>query len=438
MIALRRFLTTNFATFLLLATVIAGSFIIYVDVRQSMHKAVWDPNDFVTLYAGAICTNSGCKPYSVPDLDTVLRQKRDTATLQDWTDQLPIYPPTTIFLLTPLARLSYQTATTVWYLLSLLIYGGGVLWLFLFSPGLRGAPSALRAIAVLLALHFPKMIQCLGFGNPSLIVTGLMLFAVFEEGDRRYLPRLTCATIAVWLKFTSALPLMLLVLFSDRTHSRRAWLALLAFGLATCGVVWYTGQAVGMQHWLSDVQQDIAIGEQNGMSPSAHISPSNVLLNAANLPGYFTRNPMLIFGFVLIAVGLLTAFLIIALLSRRIPLMRDDRYELAAAAVSIVSLLPVYHRFCDIGLLLFVLPWLIRRLSRQIDVLGVTVSMIMGLLYFSWERRINLHRFSGGALRTLEFFYYRGDALLVFTLAVILVCMMYRQRFADGERPAAA
>jgi len=84
------------------------------------------------------------------------------------------------------------------------------------------------------------------------------------------------------------------------------------------------------------------------------------------------------------------------------------------------------------------LPWLIRRLSRQIDVLGVTVSMIMGLLYFSWERRINLHRFSGGALRTLEFFYYRGDALLVFTLAVILVCMMYRQRFADGERPAAA
>ena len=109
MIALRRFLTTNFATFLLLATVIAGCFIIYVDVRQSMHKAVWDPNDFVTLYAGAICTNSGCKPYSVPDLDTVLRQKRDTATLQDWTDQLPIYPPTTIFLLKPLARLCATT-----------------------------------------------------------------------------------------------------------------------------------------------------------------------------------------------------------------------------------------------------------------------------------------------------------------------------------------
>ena len=91
---------------LLLAAVIGGCLTIYADVHQSMHKAISDPNDFVTLYAGAICTALDCNPYRVSDLDAVLRSQRGTAVLQNWTDQLPIYPPTTVFLLKPLTRLS--------------------------------------------------------------------------------------------------------------------------------------------------------------------------------------------------------------------------------------------------------------------------------------------------------------------------------------------
>ena len=49
-----------------------------------------------------------CNPYSVPDLDKVLVNARGPSIRQDWSDQLPIYPPTTLILLLPLSLLSYK------------------------------------------------------------------------------------------------------------------------------------------------------------------------------------------------------------------------------------------------------------------------------------------------------------------------------------------
>lgn len=424
---------------LVVAALLAGCLTLYVSVHQSIHTGLANPNDFVTLYAGAICTSSDCNPYSVSDLDSVLRKQRGSAVLQDWSDQLPIYPPTTVFLLKPLAGLSYRNATLVWYALNLSAYVAGVIWAFVFSPSLRGGPPALRAIAVVLALHFPRMIQCLGFGNPSLLVTGLLLFSVFDDVHRRYVPRVICAGLAVWLKFTSGLPLMLLVLFSDGRHFKRAWVSAFAFALITSGLLLYAGHPAGMHHWATDLRQDVAQGEQHGMSVSGRISPSNVLLNAANIPGYFTRNPLVISGFVVITVGSLAVLLLIALTrSYRADQWAETGYQLAVPAFAVMSLLPIYHRFCDIGLLIFVLPWLIRRLSKRVDTLGLVVTVILGLLYFSWERRINLDRLSGTMLRVVEFLYYRGDALLVLTLAALLVAAMYRESREEPDEVLAA
>lgn len=437
--AFRHLLSSRAAPLLMLAAVLAGCLTIYVDVHRSVHKGLVDPNDFVTLYAGAICMSSDCHPYRVSDLDPVLRKQRGNAVLQDWYDQLPIYPPTTLFLLKPLAGLAYRKATLVWYVLSLSVYVAGVIWAFVFSPSLRGEPPVLRAVAVLLALHFPKMIQCLGFGNPSLLVTGLLLFSVFDDVHRRYVPRVICAGLAAWLKFTSALPLMLLVLFSDRRHLKRAWVSALTFALITSGLLLYAGHPAGMHHWAAELRQDVAQGEQIGMSVSGRISPSNALLNAANLPGYFTRNPFVISGFVLITVGSLAVLLLLALARRyRTGRWEQTGYQAAVPAFAVMSLLPIYHRFCDSGLLIFVLPWLIRRLSRRVDTLGVVVTVILGLLYFSWERRIHLDRLSGTTLRVVEFLYYRGDALLVLTLAALLVAAMYRESRDEPHQASAA
>jgi len=99
-----------------------------------------------------------------------------------------------------------------------------------------------------------------------------------------------------------------------------------------------------------------------------------------------------------------------------------------------MTLLPVYHRFCDIGLVLFVFPLLIQKASRQMRVTGWTVTLILGLLYFSWERRMHLERLNGSLLRLLEFLYYRGDALLILILAVVLVANLYSEAGSRSSR----
>src|SRR5258708_33409291 len=91
-------------------------------IRQSHVKGVQHRNDFVALYAGAICITHACNPYSVPDLDNVLVKARGSSVRQDWSDQLPVYPPTTLVLLLPLSLLSYKGATIFWYSLSLATY----------------------------------------------------------------------------------------------------------------------------------------------------------------------------------------------------------------------------------------------------------------------------------------------------------------------------
>src|SRR5258708_38286180 len=103
--------------FLLFAatSLLAACFTLAMDVRQTVGKGLKNPNDFATLYAGAICASHECDPYRVSDLDAVLRTHRGDKVMQDWTDQLPIYRPTTLLVMAPLSSLSYPAATASWY-----------------------------------------------------------------------------------------------------------------------------------------------------------------------------------------------------------------------------------------------------------------------------------------------------------------------------------
>jgi hypothetical protein len=103
-----------------------------------------------------------------------------------------------------------------------------------------------------------------------------------------------------------------------------------------------------------------------------------------------------------------------------------------------MTLVPVYHRFCDIGLVLFVLPWLIQQASQIRQRVAWAVAAIVGLLYFSWERRIRLENFSGWLLSCLQFLYFRGDAVLILLLAAILVSVLYRATREKDAGPASA
>jgi hypothetical protein len=397
-------------------------------VRQSHTKAVHNPNDFVTLYSGAICITHSCDPYAVPDIDSVLVSRRGTAIRQDWADQLPIYPPTTLFLLLPLSFLSYKAATVTWYLFSLAIYISAVCWLCFASSALKETPLWLRAATALLGIHFPRMLQCLGFGNPSLIVIGLLLFSVFAEADRKSWVRplrFVALVVACLLKPPLALPVAVLSLFKERRKSREVWIvaAVVAGIFFIAGVAAYVPR--GMAHWQQDIRQNLALGESMAMSPSFRGLPSNSLLNFANIPGYFTTN---IGTIDLLTLAVLAIFL--ALFGIAIVRLRDQNlwsttgYSLAVATTAAFTLLPVYHRFCDIGILFLVAPWLIRELCRGPRWQAWVSLCLLGLLYFSWERRIPIDHLSGTQLKVVAPLYFRGDALIVFVLACTLLSEM--------------
>src|SRR5260370_414708 len=219
----------------------------------------------------------GCNPCSVADLDMVLVNARGSSITQDWSDQLPIYPPTTLVLLLPLSLLSYKSATILWYSVSLAAYVFGLCWLFLFSSALGKTPLIVRVGVVLLGLHFPKMLQCLGFGNPSLIVTGLLLFCVFDEAESRKILRLICIAVACLLKPPLALPLVVLVLFKDPKRTRDGWIATALLALIFVALGLYPFLPAGMAHWRLDLSRNLALGERGAMNPSLPWTPSNPL-----------------------------------------------------------------------------------------------------------------------------------------------------------------
>jgi hypothetical protein len=397
-------------------------------VLQSHTKAVQNPNDFVTLYAGSICVMHSCNPYGIPDIDSVLISRRGTAIRQDWSDQLPVYPPTTLFLLVPLSFLSYKAATVTWYLFSFGIYVSGLCWLCFASPALKETPLWLRVATVLLGIHFPRMLQCLGFGNPSLMVTGLLLFSIFAEGDRKRWIRLFqfgALILACLLKPPLALPQVVLSLFKEHRKNRTGWV----MAAVLVGIFLVTGLSAfafsGMAHWQHDIRQNLALGESHGMSPSFRGMPSNSLLNFANLPGYFTTNIRRIDLITFAVLAIVIVVYVIALVRlRRRDLWSTKGYSQAVATTAALTLLPVYHRFCDIGILLLVIPWLLGELCSRPRWQAWFSLCLLGLLYFSWERRIPFHDLSGLQLKVAEPLYYRGDALIVFILACTLLSVM--------------
>lgn len=391
-------------------------------VRQTHAKAIANPNDFVTLYAGSTCMADDCDPYSVPQLEAVLVHARGTAIRQDWWDQLPIYPPTIFFLLLPLSHLSYGAATTVWYALGLLVYLVGLCWVYFVSPVRDYAGLAVRCAMVLLALHSPKMMQCVGFGNPALVVTGLLLFSAFDEAESRRAARWGALAIACLLKPPLAVPLATFLIWRERKRGREVLAVAGSFLLVVMAMSLYASGRPGMHQWRTELLQNIALGEHSGMSPSIRNQASNSILNFAMLPGYFTTNELAIRTISLGAMVLIgVAFVWII---GRLPATQERSTScrlLTVACVATWTLLPVYHRFCDLGVLLLVIPWVLYEFAHGPSVRAWLSVPILALLYVAWQRHVNPGGTTGLAFKVEQFLYFRGDPLLVLALFCLLL-----------------
>src|SRR5271154_6450605 len=82
-------------------------------------RVIHASNDFIPVYTGARCLLHGCNPYDTSQLEQQFYQAGGhAAELPSWQIDVPVYPPSTFLVLSPLALLRFPVARVLWFLLN--------------------------------------------------------------------------------------------------------------------------------------------------------------------------------------------------------------------------------------------------------------------------------------------------------------------------------
>jgi hypothetical protein len=326
------------------------------------YKASHFSGDFIAVYAGARCLVQGCNPYDPAQL----QRQYTSAQPGFWFAHPPIYPPSTLLALSPLAQLPFRAASVIWALLggSLLIAAVLVLWVT--RDDSSWVPTLLVSFILILEA------RQLGGGNPvtlacALAVIGTTLFLI-----ERYVP-LAAGLLALSLAVKPQVAGLIILYLLMRGVSRR-WAAVsLGGGLAfLLGGILILEMHPGSQHWFPSLRANLAEcvlpGHINDPTPA---NPQGGLANLQTLTSVFLTNPKA-WNEAALGITLVLFVLWIVVLKK----LEDGapNHFLALPPLLVLSLLPVYHRSCDALILLLSVP-MIAMIMRSHKVLGTWLAL---------------------------------------------------------------
>jgi hypothetical protein len=349
---------------LLIGLLLAGG----VCIKRTAMKPYYRPFDWALYYTASRAWLDGQDPYNRrlafehwidaggrPDIEL----DSDTPA-QGETWGAIIQLPSAFSAMAPLAIFPARAATWLWYvlLLSLLVAQTAVLTRMAGSRTTLQMGIALLAITLLLApVH-----ESIGYGQPSAVAISLIILglgAAFsgENAIGGVLMGLATAVkpqlgigffiyyllIGNW-RFVAALSTTFLLLTAA---------AIVRMGFS--GVAWFAG-------WQENFQYAQATG---GMNDPSILNPQrSYLLNLHLILHAAFTSRWLVDGLALLLVAALSA--VFARRRRRAREQRQPQDQLLdLSVVSILTLLPVYHRFYDAGLLVVPLVWSLRHLHTQ-------------------------------------------------------------------------
>jgi hypothetical protein len=376
--------------------------------------------DLAAVYISALRLRHHENPYPFKDF---LNQWHEAGAPADETiddsGQHPIYPPTALVVMAPLAKLSwpwaircYAWACTLGYL--------GLVYLLARLVG-NGWRSLRRLGFIAFALGISSVHAGIGQANPSAMVLVLCGYALYLAygGDR-----VACGillSLAFCVKPASALATVAIILLYGRIRSALTFLGVSAL-ITSCA-------ALAMLHvdqqWRTDYQSNLqALFHHNGAADFTASNAGRFDLVNLQVPLYS------VFGSVRVAdtlaIGATAALLVSWLfLFRRDSILRADTYWLSAGTLCLIGLLPVYQRNYNAGIILFVAVWAFQNI-HELHAKAVLLASIAFL--FPGEaflRRTGLDmRFSGNAL-------WDGFVMSELTwsiVAVIIVCLLSMPR----------
>lgn len=359
--------------------------------------------DFLQLYASSRCVAHHHDPYKPDELlafyqadrgslpsgfDAVARTTREIVVVAN-------NLPTTLFLIAPIAVLPWKGAFVLWMALiaACFILACYRVWTF-------GAESAPRMYGALLLLIMVNSGLLLSTGNTAGIVVSLTVIAAccFLQ-DRFVYAGILCFAIALSVKPHDAGPIWLYFLLAGGVFRRRALQTLLLTAIIiVAAVLWVSHSA---PHWAPELQHNIAGGfaargiNDPGLTTGGGRGVGQIISLQAALSvmwddaRFYNSVSYLICGALLLVWCVRT--LRVGLSSRMA--------WLALATISVLTMLPFYHRTYDARLLLLAVPacatlWLENRVLGR-SALWLTIASIVITGDVFWVALFEVTHYSG-------------------------------------------
>jgi Glycosyltransferase family 87 len=388
-------------------------------------------NDFVPVYAGARCLLHGCNPYDTRQLEPVFFQAGGRPSdLPSWQIDVPVYPPSTFLVLSPLALLRFPVARLVWFLLNgcLFATAGGLI--------LSICPPPHRWLATLLVSFFVVTAGILlVLGQPAVFAISLVTAGscLFLRG--RFVPLgafFFLLSLAVKPQIGGFIVLYFL---AQRIYWRYA-----AFALAGAAVILLCASLILGHHplsagWASTLRANLSATLSPG--GSADPRPANQqAIGDENLQaltsifvseaGQFNAAAYAVF-LALYGVGT-----VVVLRAQRGP----ELHLVALGALSILTLMPVYHRFYDTRLLLLSVPAVVVVFQKR-RVLGAVIAVLTVITTISVQYRVQMLLLQQGkwqsvlANKFLFILLLRPQNLVMLLLFLLYLAAIFSLRFSS-------
>jgi hypothetical protein len=312
--------------------------------------------DFRGLYYPAKCLVEHHDPYMRSEVQRIYQAEGVGSSLDNMkvgqiATQDP-YPPTAFILTVPLALLPWGPAHLLWIALTV---GSLVLASYLAWSLAENSAPVLSGLLIGFLLANSELLIITG--NMAGIAISLCVVAVWCFIRERYIwTGVLCLAISLAAKPHDAGLVWLYFLLAGGVYRKRAWqtlLATVALSLPVVLWVWHVAP-----HWLAEMQSNIlAYSARGGINdPGLATSGAHglgMLVSLQAMIGILWDDPRFYNpASYLICAPLLLVWAIVTLRSRPSP----KRVWLALAAISALSMLPVYHRQMDTKLLLLAVP----------------------------------------------------------------------------------
>jgi hypothetical protein len=340
--------------------------------------------DFVPVYTGSGCLLDGCHPYNTSQLEQQFFRAGGRADeLNSWDIDVPVYPPSTFLALSPLALLGYPAARVLWFVLN-----GG---LFVTSAVLvlSLCPRAHRWVATLLAsLILATSGILLVLGQPAVFAISLVIIGSYLFLRGRLLPVATLLCMLSLAVKPQIGGLIMLYFLGQRIYWRYVLAALAgALALLLSGGLMLSMHP-GSAAWPSTLRANLSATLSPG--GSADPRPANQeAIGDANLQPLTS----IVFpdaqGFNLAAYAVFLGLLVVWILAVPWTHATPAMHFLALAALSVLTLLPVYHRFYDTRLLLLSVPAVMVVFERR-RLLGASIAVVTALAVISVQYRVQV------------------------------------------------